>query len=325
MRAAGRWGLGAQFLAPRGARSAEPFLPVISVPYCARVTEIDSSPLVLYGRRRSAVRLRAGVLLWDQERTRRRIPVAAVERVEVGGPKGQELTVVLTASDATAAPAVTYVLRARSAPMVREFAAAVSRALPVRDAEEPRPDGAGLVTEEVAKRWRPTPAQWLAAGLLVAYALVALGLWSAGRVAPMVLWLTGPVVGLIGVGLVTGGWEVRGRASALRDRGITVEGRLERSYEEESSGDETVTKYVYSFVDTRGGTHERHGTQGRGRELVEIVYDSEDPDNNKVGRRTAAPLARGWALVLVGAPVAVAGPVFMVAGVVGLFWWPGGE
>jgi hypothetical protein len=168
--------------------------------------------------------------------------------------------------------------------MVREFAAAVSRALPVRDAGEPRVDGAGLVSEEMVRRWSPSPGQWGAAGLPAVYLPVPLVLWFADRVTPLVLWLLGPVMAVIGAWAVRDGWEMKGKAAALRSRGITVEGRLESSYEERS-GDETVTKYVYPFADTRGGIHERRGAQGRGAERVEIVYDPENPQNNKVGRR----------------------------------------
>lgn len=285
--------------------------------YCAPVTEIDTSPLVLYGRRRSVARLKAGVLLLDQGRIRRRIPVSAIERVDVGGPRGCELTVVLTVGTP---PAVTYVLRARSAPMVREFAAALSRALPVRGAEEPRPDGAALVTEEVVKRWSPSPAHWVATGLLMVYLLVPLVLWVAGRTTPFVLWLLGPWLALLGLGSVVGGWEAKEKVAALRTRGITVEGRLEYSYEERS-GEDTVKKYVYSFADTSGEVHQRHGKQGGGAERVEIVYDPADPkENNKVGRGTAARLAGAWLLVvLLGVPAVVAGAAFMVVGVAALF------
>ncbi|MFJ9704358.1 hypothetical protein [Streptomyces sp. NPDC101234] len=114
------------------------------------MTEIDSSPLVLHGRRRSAARLRSGVLLREQGGVRRRIPVAAIERVEVRGRTGRELAVFLTSNDPRpAAPGRSLV--SRSAPAVREFAEAPRRALPVRDAAEPRPDGASLVSVEPSR------------------------------------------------------------------------------------------------------------------------------------------------------------------------------
>ncbi|MER5749299.1 hypothetical protein [Streptomyces sp. NPDC002088] len=50
----------------------------------------DTSPLVLRDRRRSAARLRAGVLLLDAGGGRRRIPVAAIERVDVSGSGGAD-------------------------------------------------------------------------------------------------------------------------------------------------------------------------------------------------------------------------------------------
>ena len=53
------------------------------------------------------------------------------------------MTVVLTGDEP-----VPYQLRCRSAAAVHEFARAVRRALPVRDADEPRLNGAELMTEE---------------------------------------------------------------------------------------------------------------------------------------------------------------------------------
>lgn len=81
---------------------------------------------------------------------RRRIPVAAIERIHVHGPKGRRLTVVLTGDEP-----VVYDLRCRSGLAVHEFAKVVRRALPVRDADEPRQDGAGPVTEEPPERVAP--------------------------------------------------------------------------------------------------------------------------------------------------------------------------
>ncbi|MFD9466846.1 hypothetical protein [Streptomyces sp. NPDC060027] len=44
---------------------------------------------------------------------------------------------------------------------MREFVRAVHRALPVRDADEPQPDGAGLVTEEPLERTAPNRVRLL--------------------------------------------------------------------------------------------------------------------------------------------------------------------
>lgn len=119
-----------------------------------------TSSLVLHGRRRASVRLRDGVVLLEAEGLRRRIPVAAIERVDVHGANGRRLTVVLTGDEPVA-----YHLRCRSAAAVHEFAQAVRRALPVRDADEPRPDGVGPVTEEPLERAAPNRVRLLWWGL----------------------------------------------------------------------------------------------------------------------------------------------------------------
>ncbi|MEU2774812.1 hypothetical protein ABZ646_18180 [Streptomyces sp. NPDC007162] len=111
------------------------------------MTEIDSAPLVLHGRRRSAARLRDGVLLPEQGGVRRRTPVAAIDSVDVRGRRGREPAVVLT-SRAPRPDPPRYALVSRSAPAMREFTEAPHRALPVRDAAEPRPDGASPVSAE---------------------------------------------------------------------------------------------------------------------------------------------------------------------------------
>lgn len=93
--------------------------------------------------------------------------MAAIERIDVHGPKGRRLAVVLTGDEPVA-----YRLKCRSAPAVHEFAQAVQRVLPVRDADEPRPDGVGLVTEEPLERAAPNRLRQLWWGLGVAYVLV---------------------------------------------------------------------------------------------------------------------------------------------------------
>ncbi len=68
--------------------------------------------------------------------------------------------------------AVAYHLRCRSASAVHEFAQAVRRALPIRDADEPRPNGAELVTEKPLERAAPNRVRLLWWGLGGGYVLV---------------------------------------------------------------------------------------------------------------------------------------------------------
>ncbi|MFD8718675.1 hypothetical protein ACFV2H_11815 [Streptomyces sp. NPDC059629] len=155
------------------------------------MTEIDSSPLVLHGRRRSAARLRSGVLLRGQGGVRRRTPVAAIERVEVRGRRGREFAVVLTSNDPRpVAPG--HSLVSRSAPAVREFTEALRRALPVRYVAEPRPDGASLVARGAGEQ-----------------AVVSVGV---------------PTVLAPGVAALVGGARYARDAAVLRARRVAVEG-----------------------------------------------------------------------------------------------------
>ncbi|MFK0112462.1 hypothetical protein [Streptomyces sp. NPDC091217] len=272
------------------------------------MTEIDSSPLVLNGRRRSAARLRSGVLLLEQGGVRRRIPVAAIERVEVRGRTGRELAVVLTSNDpCPAAPG--HSLVSRSAPAVREFAEALRRALPARDATEPRPDGASLVSVEPMERPGPEPRQVALVALGAGYALIAVALVARGAGEQAVVsWLVGvPLVLAQGVAALVGGVRRVRDAVVLRARGITVEGRLEYSYGT-GSGEDAVRRHVYSYVDAHGVRRERDGTEG-GAQEVEIVYDPGDPEGaTKVGRGTGWQLTGGvFVAVLLGLPMTLVG------------------
>ncbi|WP_328872651.1 hypothetical protein OHT76_22520 [Streptomyces sp. NBC_00287] len=271
------------------------------------MTEIHTSPLVLHGRRRSVARLRAGVLLLEAGGVRHRIPVAAIERVEVSGAKGRVLTVVLSSA--------THTLTSRSAPAVREFAEAVRRALPVRDADEPRP----AVSAEPVERPGVEPGYVVLWALGVAFVLVAVALVvrGAGEQA-VVFWLVGPVVLGCGGAALAGGLTTVREAAVLRTRGITVEGRLTLSYEM-GTGEDAVTHYEYTYVDARGQTRTRSGPAG-GAEEVEIVYDPEDPEGTtKVGRGTAGVLALGVFYLVIGVPATLGGLWMVGTGAVALF------
>ncbi|MEW1828492.1 hypothetical protein [Streptomyces sp. NPDC088196] len=294
------------------------------------MTEINTSPLVLHGRRRSVARLRAGVLLLETDGVRHRIPVAAIGRVYVNGPRGRVLTITLAAARADPAdPArrtpVTYSLTSRNAPAAAAFAEAVRRALPVRYADEPRPEAeaeAGVevsVSVEPIVRSRPDLGRVIVGTLCLAFVLVAVVLVARGAgERAVVCWLGGPVLLGAGVaGLMGGGRAVR-EAVVLRGRGITVEGRLTRSYEV-GTGEDAVTHHTYEYVDALGTTRTRSGPEG-GAGMVEILYDPEDPEGvTKVGHGTAGHLAFGLVFLALGLPTALAGLWMSGVGVTALF------
>ncbi|MFI9808193.1 hypothetical protein ACIHEJ_28140 [Streptomyces sp. NPDC052301] len=78
-----------------------------------------------------------------------------------------------------------YSLTALSAPAVRAFAEAAGRALPVRDAGEPRPDGAALVSVEPVRRPTADPRSrlWWTGGGVLAPTACAPG-WARGSGPP---------------------------------------------------------------------------------------------------------------------------------------------
>ncbi len=148
--------------------------------------------------------------------------MAAIERVEVRGPEGREFAVVLTSNDPRP-DAPGHSLVSRSAPAVREFAEALRRALPVRDAAEPRPDGASVVSVEPMERPGLEPRQVALAALGVGYALITVALVARGAgEQAVVCWLVGvPTVLAPGVAALVGpvrttkvgrrtGWQLTG-------------------------------------------------------------------------------------------------------------------
>ncbi|MCX5362173.1 hypothetical protein OG864_26030 [Streptomyces sp. NBC_00124] len=109
------------------------------------------------------------------------------------------------------------------------------------------------------------------------------------------------------------------RAGAvLRRRGITVEGRRERSYEV-GTGEDAVTHHTYEYVDALGITRTRSGREG-GADGVDILYDPEDPEGTtKVGHGTAGHLAVGLFHLVLGLAAVSAGLWMMGVGTVALF------
>ncbi|MFF4548290.1 hypothetical protein ACFY1J_29345 [Streptomyces sp. NPDC001406] len=249
---------------------------------------------------------------------RRRIPVAAIERVDVSGRAGRELIVVLTS--ALPGPA-THCLVSRSAPAVHEFAEALRRALPVRDADEPRRDGAARVTVEPVERPGPEPRNVALGVLGVLYVLVAAALVARGAgERATVSWAVGvPSVLAPGVAAVVAGLRTLRDTVVLRARGIAVEGRLEFSYDV-GTGEDAATHHVYPYVDARGERRERSGPEG-GPSEVEIVYDPEDPDGTTtVGRATVGHLIGALSLALVlGLPMTLLGPSLVGPAMAALF------
>ena len=231
--------------------------------------------------------------------------MAAIERIDVHGPKGRRLSVVLTGDEP-----VVYDLRCRSGPAVHEFAQVVQRALPVRDVDEPRQDGAGLVTEEPMERVAPNRLRQLWWGLGGAYVLVfALLVVTGAGVGPVLLWVVAPaVIGGGGFGVHIG-WKIVRDAWRMRTRGITVEGQLQRSHWYNG-----VEQFTYAYVDNQGERRELTSSDG-GAEQAEITYDPADPETAQLGNGTTGWLVFGAVLIVLLGPLLLAGVSFVVVGV----------
>ncbi|MDQ0600357.1 hypothetical protein QF037_004702 [Streptomyces canus] len=134
----------------------------------------------------------------------------------------------------------------------------------------------------------------------------------------VVFWLAGPVLTGAGSTVLPGGVRTVRGAVVLRRRGITVEGRRERSYEV-GTGEDAVTHHTYEYVDALGKTRTRSGREG-GADEVDILYDPEDPEGTpKVGHGTAGHLALGLFRLVLGLATVSAGLWAMGVGVEALF------
>ncbi|MFF1510358.1 hypothetical protein [Streptomyces sp. NPDC058326] len=273
------------------------------------MTPKASSPLVLHGRFGRRARLRNGELLLDSRRELRRIPVAAIERVEARGRGGRRLAVVLTGAGAGEA-AVTYLLDSRSRFAVERFLAVLDEALPERDADEPRTPGSRQVTVE--RRGRPEGSglsrlREVRAGTMAAvvFCLVLAALLITETWEGALYWVFVPLLAGAGVSLTALGWTSARQGWVLLMRGITVDGQRENSGSLDAGDPDAL--YVYRFIDADGVPRCYRGSNG-GRDEEEITYDPRDPAVCQLRRRTTAQLLAGTALLLVLAlPLLAAG------------------
>ncbi|WP_137994074.1 hypothetical protein [Streptomyces vilmorinianum] len=298
-------------------------------PWDRRVTSTASSPLVLHGRLGQRARLRSGELLLESGREVRRVPVAAIDRVEVRGRGGRRLAVVLTGPE-NGVPE-TYLLTSRSRIAVERFATVLSEALPVRDAAEPQVPGPRRVTVERRERrtrpgWRRILAVEPGTAVAAAFCLVMVALLVTGSWAGALCWLFVPLLGGAGVSLTSLGWKTARDGWVLVTRGITVDGRRKNSGSIDHG--DTDALYVYLFTDTDGAPRAYRGSNG-GRDEEEITYDPRDPGVSQLRRRTVAQLVAGLALLLVLVLPLLAGGVVLgllaFADLFGFGFWSLGE
>ncbi|MER5178826.1 hypothetical protein ABT009_10715 [Streptomyces sp. NPDC002896] len=283
--------------------------------------------LVLRGRRVTA-RFRRDAVLLEQawRRSRIRIPLAAIETVRTrgrtgqdlgagttGGPKSRITEIVLTSGSAST-DAVVYTLRSPSGEAAQAFAAAVTSALPVRDATQPRVDGAELVTMEPRPSAAKRKDRWLAAAqdraphlALGGLFVLGLGLTAAtGNWAPVVLWAASFTPFLVGCAIALVVYRTTVDWWLLRRRGITVVATFkEKSYGTGTDGETTVTK-VYAFTDA-SGTKRKYNGSGKvvatDPERIEVTYDPYDPNRITARNGLAVRTLLFLAYTLLGLPV----------------------
>jgi hypothetical protein len=246
-----------------------------------------SSPAVRLSGPSGAVWLDGDALLLDQNDTRTRIPLEAIEAVHVEGPDRRSVAVVLTSPDGS--PGTVYRLDSRnSEASVATFADVVSRALPPRSTAS-RQDGKKLVqvTSNIDPRARTRPDRkplWIWGGSFAAFYLgVLLIMFVSGESGWALAWgvigLVLPPMCLVLLGIAVS--EIR-KSRILRRRGITVMVSLAGGYEYARSQE-------FPFTDVEGRTRTLRLDRDDYREAkrvsgnkVEVTYDPLDPERNAI-------------------------------------------
>ncbi|MGW4908573.1 hypothetical protein [Streptomyces sp. NPDC004270] len=286
--------------------------------------------LVLRGRRGTARFKRDAVLLeraW--RRSGIRIPLDAIETVRTRGRAGQDsrastasglkprvTEIVLTSASASTDPVV-YTLSSLSAEAAQAFASAVTAALPVRDATQPRMDGAELVTAIPRLSAKKRKDHWLTAAqdrarLLALGALFVLELALASATGAWVLvtlWVAFFTPFLVGCAIALFVYRTTVDWWLLRRRGITVVATFkEKAYGTGTDGETTVTK-VYTFTDASGT--ERTYSGGGGRLVatdparIEVTYDPYDQGRIAARNGPAVRASLFLAYAFLGLPVSL--------------------
>lgn len=242
------------------------------------------------------------MLVVQDRRVRRRIPITVIERVDVRGRRGRVLAVVLLREEGTEL-AATELVQCRSAPAVDAMAAALRTELSVRDAVERRSGGTSQVTVEELDRPRRRKTPRLRTVAIVLYLLVLAWLVAVVVFEPglrtatsagfaLLYWVLSPGLAGLSYAVAPAVWEMTEGPWRLRARGITVTGQLIRTYH--SGG----VNYVYAFTDTHGEERTCDSPDG-GLSQVEIVYDPDQPSFSEVRSAIRGNLIFGLVLFLI--------------------------
>ncbi|MGW6564936.1 hypothetical protein [Streptomyces sp. NPDC054975] len=177
----------------------------------------------------------------------RRIPLTAIERVEIYGFRGRTLAVILTGPEPDAVRAHRFVSLRPAA--VKRFAAVLREALPVRDDAELGPAGSSLVTVEPLER-QVLPALRWDVFVPITFCLVMAALLATRSWIGAFCWVFVPMLVGAGISLVEVGWKPVREGWILAVRGITVDGQRKNSGSVDT-GDPDAS-YVYLFTDVEG-------------------------------------------------------------------------
>ncbi|WP_329207238.1 hypothetical protein OG893_25605 [Streptomyces sp. NBC_01696] len=204
-------------------------------------------PSLTVGSRSGSFALESRSILLEQGGVRRRIPLEAVEEVRLDGVRRPAVEVVLTAPAGSSG--TVYRVDCRNAASATAFVDATARALPARDVDTPREDGAARVAvlPRAADRNRRSPRD----RLVIAAVLAPVALYVGGL---LVLIMDGDVLGvifwLLGLKPLAFGLLLYGMAAKnLYDRWLL----RRRDISVLATSDHTQgKKEIYRYVDAEG-------------------------------------------------------------------------
>ncbi|CCK25681.1 hypothetical protein BN159_1302 [Streptomyces davaonensis JCM 4913] len=218
--------------------------------------------------------LEGRAVLLEQNGTRRRIPITAIEGARAVGAGQRSVEIALWGTDG--APGPVFVVEGRHADQAERLVEVINRARPQ---SAPPGGGAGLVEvlpdSSVPGRKRMSPRERVAAlTALIVYIGGAASLALFGEPVQVMMWVLGVMPVLLGL-IISGPAVVNARDRlVLRKRGVAVVALLDRDHGK---------RRFFKYTDLDGAVHEiqaDYAARGLGGDpqRINVVYDPHHPE-----------------------------------------------
>lgn len=251
--------------------------------------------------------LEGRAVLLEQKRSRRRIPLAAIERARTVGAGQRSVEIAVWGSDGAGGPV--FVVEGRDAAQAGRLVEVINRARPQSG---PPGGGAGLVevlsVSPAVGRKRMSPRERVAAlAVLMVYVGGAAVLTLFGEPHQVLLWVLGVLPVLLGL-IIVGPAVVNARDRlVLRKRGVAVVALFDRAH---------GRRRFFKYTDLEGGVHEiaaDYAARGLGgdSERINVLYDPQHPEKAVCSLAVSTLVFRTVGVVLLGGLLLLVGFLMM--------------